>query len=307
MNLTQLPTTPELPSQRYDEIRAELLSSLDRPRRPARRRWPAPAAVGVATAVVIGVVVATGIWSDDPPDRKPVGDGSSLHPPVFDEPDGNRDRFEARCREGIARMRTQPGVLSPPTESDGPEPPGIAPDFPAADRFRIYNYVNHPESGELALLYSDNGYYMPCGALDLSLDAISLNLRTNPTGRWLAGHVTPSGSNPHVGPHHVMLVGRTSAKVTRVTISVGTDTAEAHIANHTFIGVIGHPESVDPDNVVVTIRGYDASGNLITEWQWGGKPTSEECWITPDGTRLSGDDDIPANECRPAPEWPTVE
>lgn len=312
MNPTQLPTPPELSQQRYEEIRAALLRSDDRSHR-ASHRWLVPAAVGLSTLAGIGVVGIAVV--DDQSDRTAPVSRPALRAPVFDEPDENRERFEAQCREDLADQVARSSQTHEPRDRtrgarEPANPPGLEHltddflDHVHPEEFRIFNYLSTPESGEFALLYSDDGDEMDCLRL-AAWDRPLIGPFSRVDDQWLAGHIAGGSTHTDRNSDHTTFAGRVSDKIARVTVSIGSETVQARIANYTYIAVVGNPGSVDLEDLAVTIRGYDAAGNLLHETGRGGKPPIHEtCWVTPDGKHLSGYDDTPDDECRPAPRWP---
>lgn len=304
MNPTQLPTPPELSQQRYEEIRAALLRSDDRSHR-ASHRWLVPVAVGLSAMAGIGVV-GIALVPDDQSDRTSPVSQPKLRAPVFDEPDENRERFEAQCRADLADQVARSSRTTEPRDlPSGFEPhPDKFLDRVHPEDFRIFNYLSTPESGEFALLYSDDGDGMDCGRL-AAWDRPLIGPFSRLDDPWMAGHIAGGSTHTDRNSDHTTFSGKVSDKVARVTVSIGSETVQAHIANYTYIAVVGNPGSADLEDLAVTIRGYDAEGNLVHETGRGGEPPIHEtCWVTPDGKHLSGYDDTPDDECRPAPRWP---
>lgn len=280
---TMLPTPPELSARRQDEIRAELLRSLD-----TDRRWQRPVVIATAAASVLAVGVGVTTW-------QLTGDGPALQrlepagPPIPGLPDEERAEIESRCTQAANRMDIDVDGLNLPPTIDG--------DYVA------YNVAPVGDGGRYALLYDlDRHLEIGCSVdgKEPGLGSFGADMsRPQRDIRWMAGALSEEhylATAKDTGGGHAFSAGRVSEQVERVTLTSGGRTIEASIANGTYIGSIEFPaEPPEP----VTVRAYDAEGNLLAERD----ASRDGCWITPDGEVIQGDSNKP-EECEPAQRWP---
>ncbi|MGH3433482.1 MAG: hypothetical protein ACRDQB_11675 [Thermocrispum sp.] len=290
MNTAMLPTPPELTPQRRDAIRTELLRSMD-----TDRRWQRPAVMATAAASVVAVAgVAAWQVAADGGGSGPERLTAAASPAIPWLSEGERADIERRCNEAADNV----GEF----DVDG------APRVPGPDGdFVLYNVSPQAFLGRYALLY-DLGRNQAIGCSIPGPDAEQLNVSIDYSTPqrdldWMAGELAEEHASSIVrdsGGGQAVSAGRIGAEVSRVTISSGSQTVEATIANGTYIGVLQFPSTVaEPPEDLPTVRGYDADGNLVAEVE----PARDGCWITPDGEVIQGDDDKP-EQCLPAQRWP---
>lgn len=314
MNATMLPTEPELPQHRQDEIRTELLRSLDVDR---RQRRPVLAAA-VASVLAVGVGVGVTSWQ-----LSSGGDSPGLAPASADKPPipglsvEERAEIERGCDAAIDRgnqHRTN--------------------DWPTGD-YTLYNVAMVDDNGQgVGLLFNledsvaelcilrPQGEATTCpgqpdGRWCFAISLLApfnddLELSDDRDLRWLPGRVTADhylsrfsfsmSSNEGVDDAYPALssmrvfAGRVDDGVARVTVSnPDGESVDARVLNNSFV-------AVGPDGSLgdrLTLRGYDADGALVAETQIG----NEGCYVTPDGKVIHGEPQ-PSQECKPAVPWP---
>jgi hypothetical protein len=153
-----------------------------------------------------------------------------------------------------------------------PPTPGVT---DTRDTVRLYNLLQD-QAGRFALLYGEHA------VLDCHLDGpvmpYNAGLSNSPhlppptpvtvdvSGFDSGGDVPGGKAIYHGRPGSVFAAGRISAQVAKVTLTHGTDTVTASVANGTFLARIlypstwGAPADYLPRNV---IRAYDANGTLL--------------------------------------------
>lgn len=281
---TMPPTPPELSAWRQDQIRSELLRSLD-----TDRPWQRPVVIATAAASVLAVGAGLTVWQlgDDPaPGLQRL---APAKPPIPGLSDEERAVIESRCTQAANRMDIDVDGLNLPPAMDG--------DYVA------YNVAPVGDGGRYALLYDvDRHLEIGCsiGGKEPGLQSIGPDMsRPQRDIRWMAGALAEEhylATAKDTGGGHAFSAGRVNDQVARVTITSGGRTVEASIANGTYIGRIDFPgEPPEP----VTVRAYDAAGNLLAERD----ASRDGCWITPDGEVIQGDGNKP-EECEPAQRWP---
>ena len=99
-----------------------------------------------------------------------------------------------------------------------------------------------------------------------------------------------------------MVAGRVISSIAKVTVTFGSDTATVPVVNGTYLVrfVRGFGAPLPDGNRGLTVRAYDARGELVGET---GGTSLADCYVTPDGTKISGDRTDPDQQCKPAERW----
>lgn len=286
MNLTALPTPPELPTHRQDQIRAELLRNLDADQH--RRHRPLVMATAAASVLAVGVGVTTWQLSGDgasaPPDRL-----EAAGPPVPGVPDEERGAIERGCtraaNQAAERLNEDPPVPGEAVED--------------AD-YKLFNLARRADGDRYALLYDVDKHVGSACTLprDGGYFGGSSNFPSKDI-RWLAGPVQEDGVLSEYGRDRsgwAHSLGRVADEVARVTVTAGGRTVEPDIVNGTYIAFVPLADAAETPAIV---RAYDADGTLLAELD----QSRDGCWITPDGDVIQGDKNDP-DACEQAIRWP---
>lgn len=270
MNL-QLPPERDLPAHVLREIEAELTTVVTERRRP---RWLVPVAAAAAVVVLFGVVVGVLRGADE--DRVRPSTPTSSAPSL---PLGDPDRIVRECAKAYGD-----GLPGPVDPADA----------------KVYNSVGTLTDG-VALIYSDEA------VLVCRLGDGRGGTRYNPGGGGiLAPHLVTApyqldyqsaaglGSDDGTRRSEVLLGGRTTPDVARLTATVGGRTAVIAVRDQTFVAALTFDADLTADLV---LRAYDANGNALSE------PPAPYCLTTPDGKRL-GAAPPSGEQCAPTVAWP---
>ncbi|GLZ30061.1 hypothetical protein Lesp02_22510 [Lentzea sp. NBRC 105346] len=276
---SMIPAPRELPPGRHAEIRAALRRDMNR-----RRLRFAPIITAVAALSVIGLVAFFVPW-------RPEAAPAVLPPP--------------------APIPATPVIpeLSPAEQAAIAE--GCRESAGAVGKPVLYNYVS-TEDTKHALVYTEDT------ALPCEIDGPNIKYNSGLHGRlplsWLPGafaidHLGASAGGDASYRHPVyrgklgseLAMGRITPDVARLTLTSGSTTVEAVLANGTFVARILHPTDWSPTGVPSTvIRAYDHDGRLL-------KTTERSdiyCYATPDGTIITEvREKVDPKTCEPATRW----
>jgi hypothetical protein len=222
---------------------------------------------------------------------------------------------------GMTPGLTPPG---PGTPSVGVSPPAVTPvptatgpaatprgwdGAPGTAAVHVYNRVVDA-AGEHVLVYGPQDY-LSCDR-EGSRWTVGQAASQLPT-RWLPGPVAldamsaapggvrHSGAGAPSGPGYVLVEGRVSRAVARLTVTVGADTAEVAAVNGTFVVRFVKSATWPATDVgPLTIVPRDRAGRALP----GVTPsTKRTCWTDPAGKVVIGDRAYSAGPCRPATPW----
>ena len=295
MNPT-LPTSRDLPPLARTRIRAELERVVTR--RP-RRVWLVPTLSAAAAAGFLLVALLA------LPSKPHDGDGPPAVPMSEAPP--------ATAGAGSPPISTAP---MPPGERPSSAIPGVSADrrdeiqrnCAAADgkpRAVLYRLIED-EAGRTALLYTPDGYAIEC-RMGVPASPYGVTGSTSMPLDWLPGPVSLDVHSAYPGDGIAAglqtAAGRITSDVARVTYTIGGRTADAVIANGTYVARILHPrdwQSPDsPEDGVV--RAYDAHGELLaTVYE---RDYYRTCYRAPGGALLPYGTGADPNTCREAVPW----
>jgi len=252
------------------------LLSAGRRRRRIRIRI-GTAAVAAAAGVAVAVAVPSVVF-DAHPASTPTGSPGTLRTVAYDW-----DEVARRC-----------------ARSNGP----------GSGSLRVYN-IYRDAGGVLAMLYGRN-IVMGCDLTHWPTAVVAGSASGDLGFEWLPGPVSvdyragssgyPGGRGRDPMPGYDVVGGRVASKVTRVAVSLGADTLTVRSVNKTYLVRFLHPagQALRPDLRSVRIKGYDAEGRLLADFDTDPDPPG--CYRRPDGTiafRIG-----PNERCEPALRWP---
>ncbi|ONI83551.1 hypothetical protein ALI22I_34260 [Saccharothrix sp. ALI-22-I] len=291
---TTLPPARDLPPHRHHEIRARLEREVAGGRRSIRFAPLITAGVAVAAAIAL-VTVVVAPWQQ-PGGVGPAASGSAVHPTTV--------------------------RLPPPSPAEKPVIPNLSPERIAQieegcpksagvpGKAVLHQYLTDA-AGTFGLLYTGDTA-LGC-TIDIPTMPYNAGFSSGFDVEWLPGEA----SVDHVGAKpggdvdkaeyaglagYDMAYGRVSAKVAKVTYTLHGQTAEATVANGTFVARIIHPSNWEiPDNFEAgEIQAYDAQGNLISSAADRYGP----CYVRPGDYKIVvGDKTSDPKTCWPAVSW----
>ncbi|WP_199441353.1 hypothetical protein [Umezawaea beigongshangensis] len=309
------PPARDLPPHRRAEIRAEIERAAGSSR---SFRYAPLLTAGVATASVVAVVAVLQPWSGPRPDTAAPPSPTSAPVVTTGAPPTSTDAQQS------VPGRPSTHVPAPWPVSGDPLPAGPA-ELPGLDAARITEIENgclrsaglsgtpvlhqylEDAHGHFALVYTENA------ALSCTVDGepampYNAGFSAGFAVPWLPGPFSIDASPGRIldplGPapvHTTGAAGRVEPNVARVTYDVDGMTAEATVANGTYVVRVTYPPGVVPDDFTTgEVRAYDEDGTLLG--------TSEDmgahCWVDPEGKIVRGrtDGGEPGN-CLPARRW----
>lgn len=237
MTTPTLPAVPELPEHRQEQIRADLLRSLD----TNRRRPAAIAATATAAAGVLAVGVGVTSWQFA----------------------GGSAPGEGQLEVGVGDDEREAIVQGCIRNVDGPGANNIDLDEPGD--YEIRNLISD-QRGKLGLLYSDDNSLLPCsidepGYPRYNSGSTRVAPATGPLTVDVRSAVDGFGDD---GTGTEFVGGRIGGDVVRVTVTSDGETAQATLANGTFLVRMVHAGCWEaPDRDAVQVRAYDKLGNLL--------------------------------------------
>jgi hypothetical protein len=269
----QLPSERDLPEQVLRQIEAELVATVEDGNDTAGWRWPAPVAAAATVLVTLGVVV--GVVHGSGPDRAKPAASASSRSAQQGLPAGVADRIVSGCAKAYGN-----GIPGPVALADA----------------KLYNLNGTPSKG-VALIYSDKAVLVCLiggGAMPYNPGGGGILARNLVTPPYQVDYQSESGSG-RVGQltTHLLIGGRVTPEVTRMTLTVAGKTTEIPVRDHTFVADIKYSGS----GAKTILRAYDAHGKLLAE------PAPQICLTTPDGRRL-GDAPPAGKTCAPTVAWP---
>ncbi|SHM87928.1 hypothetical protein [Cryptosporangium aurantiacum] len=300
----QLPPERDLPPHRARDIEAALVDQIVNGPRTARRRWLVPAAAAAAVVVTLGTVVGVLRSTDrdevtpvasDPPSASVTPSAQASPTPSVEQPTGQMESIVPGCVDSYA-------YGGPPE------------DRARTKGARLYNLLGTPSDG-VALIYADSMYiYCRIGG-----DVMAYNAGGGGVGslHWLPGayrvdyHEQSTMIADGIATTTVLVGGRATDEVARVTVQVADDVSEAQLQNGTFLATAETSAAAEETSAPgeeagvprtkptkVTVRAYDADGRQLTT-------SSAKCMKTPDGELIDNDDFKGGlTDCIPAVAWP---
>lgn len=277
---SMLPPTRDLPPGRQSQIRGELERAVTG-RRTMRLVVPILAGVTAMAAVAVSVVL---LQPTPTPPPEPAVQITSSPPPTTPSPrlDVPPEQVAA-IEEGCAKSA------------------GVG-------KAKLYQLLT--EQTRWALLYTDRE------ELTCTIGVGGMEYNSGFGGiavKWLPGHFSFDSSSARSGgdggkaayrdvPGFRTAVGRISADVARVTVTVDGRTVDAKIANGTFAARIYYPPTwtIPRENTDVVVQAYDGAGNLLGT----GADLRKTCFYDPESlTVIYGALSKPYTECQPAKPW----
>ena len=203
---------------------------------------------------------------------------------------------------------SEPEPTPSPTGAVDPQPSATPRGWAGAPRVQIYNRVVDA-AGEHVLAYGPStqigcdreGTRWNAGGMS-GLDTAWLPGPVAVDGMSAApGGVRHSGANAPSGPGYILVEGRVSRQVARLTVAVGVDRAVVRPLNGTFL--VRFVKST-------TWRGDDAGELRITATDGDGRAlpgvsinSKRSCWVDPAGRVVVGNRDNSPAPCLPATRW----
>ncbi|MFC7613078.1 hypothetical protein ACFQV2_05015 [Actinokineospora soli] len=249
--MTSVPPPRDLPPLRRARMRAEVLRAVEAPA-PRRRLVPVAAAAGVA-ALVIG-----GAWAlipDQPtlapPAAPPVAATSTTGPTPPASP------FPGLAPAEVAEIERKCATVAF-GDGSAPPTPGIT-DTPGTLKLRN---VLTDDVGTVYLVVGEH-MMIPCvigstvnGAIggfdDVPIGTVTLDLAT-----------ASAGAAPDV-PGVRVVAGRVSPEVARVSVTSDGRTADAAVANGTYVVRFAFPPSAEIPRIAdVRVTAYNAAGDQV--------------------------------------------
>ncbi|PSL58499.1 hypothetical protein B0I31_101718 [Saccharothrix carnea] len=290
MNHT-LPPTRDVPPRRQAQIRARLEQEVGRGRRATR--FAPLIAAGVAAAAVIALVAVAAPWQRGGADTAASRSGYPTTAPPRTYSTAERPVIANLSPERVAEVER--GCV----ESAGIDGKAV-----------LHQYVTDT-IGTFALLYTEDAM------LSCTVDGPTMPYNSGFTAmleiEWLPGEFAADeigsasggdGGKPEYAgkPGYDMVAGRVSSKVARVTFTQGGQTAEATIANGTFVARIPRPSDweVPADRGAGDVRAYDAQGGLLGTLEAFSR---ERCYMNPEYVIVVGNKEADPTTCLPAVSW----
>jgi hypothetical protein len=309
-----LPPDRNLPPARHDEIRKELIRTVNgRAARPMAR-WLVPAAAAVAVIAVTGGAVA--LSAPDGGKTAPPAASPTASEPVVNRPapiiPGISARRAVEITRGCASSYGLRGDQLPPLSGAVPTKGPADPKSPTPDPYetqlgygvdlRLYNLVNDANGSQALILGTEmvlschvDGSTMPYNAGGGSLQGIL---------EWLPGPVgvdDEGAEAPTQGQFGSEVVGgRVAPQVRKVTVTFRDTTVTVTPLNGTYLVRKLRPKNwvIPEDRVFPVVRGYDADGKLV-----GSSPDLlKSCYVTPSG-EIIGMETRDKTKCLPAVRW----
>lgn len=293
---TTLPPDRDVPPHRRAQIRSTLEHEVARRRSV---RFAPLIAAGFATAAVIALVAVVAPWQ------------------AQDGVDTAAATTSPSSEATTAAPASTPSATAPVIPGLSPEriaeiEKGCADSTLLQGKATLYQHFTD-EVGTLALLYTDSqqlscvvdGPAMPYNASSgMVWDAAWLPgaLALDELGSGSGG---ADGKAEYAGQAgYDVASGRVTGQVAKVVLRVDGQSAEARIANGTFVARIAHPADwVAPEGRerAAEVMAYDAAGGLLGTWRNDWDPG--KCWVRPDGVIVAGARDLDPATCLPAVPW----
>jgi hypothetical protein len=221
-------------------------------------------------------------------------------------------RIAVGCARSFAGDRDElpttptPGGASTASGSKPAQPSSSA---PLSATVRVYNVVRDA-AGTFALIYGpsvtlgcDVGGALPYNAGGAAGDPGMPD--------WLAGPVVVDYSAARSGGHggkyptergYDVVGGRVRSNVTRLTVTVGSDTRTVRPVNGTFLVRFVHSVNWAIPGTLIQprVRGFDAAGRPVGPEVPNDATT---CYQLPDGSLIGGGWPTAGNRCKPALPW----
>lgn len=243
---TSLPAPGELPMHRHQQIRAELVRTVERDSRRGRSRWLLAAVLATAATAAVALVVSVITWPVGGHDRTAGGPaGTAL------------DALSAEEREEIER-----GCAADARKRADDTHPGLLVTDP-----KLVNLVDDELGTYALLLQKDPDVFVGCTVHEPGSPAYE-GLGKYSTSYWRLG--SPDGPmtldfttiSPAQGKDkvEVSIDGRVSDAIADVTYTTAGGTWRASVDNHTFVLRAQHDR--EPGGRAI-LRAYDADGNLL--------------------------------------------
>ncbi|MFD0199905.1 MULTISPECIES: hypothetical protein [Saccharothrix] len=293
MNHT-LPPTRDVPPRRQAQIRARLEQEVGRGRRAVR--FAPLIAAGVATAAVIALVAVAAPW-------RPGGADTAAGP-------SSRSGYPTTAPPRTYSTAERPVIPNLSPERIAEIEQGCVDSTGIGGRAVLHQYLTD-SIGTFALLYTENAM------LSCTVDSPTMPYNAGFTAglrvEWLPGEFAADGISAASGGNggkpgyegrlgYEMVAGRVSSKVARVTYAQGGQTAEATIANGTFVARIPRPADwgVPEGHGTGDVRAYDAQGRLLGTLD---SMSRERCYMNPEYVIVFGNKEADPTTCLPAVSW----
>ncbi|MFT7841454.1 hypothetical protein Q5530_35415 [Saccharothrix sp. BKS2] len=311
---TTLPPERDVPPHRHAEIRA----GLERAVAHRRARYAPLLTAGIAAAAVAVLVVVLA------PGQRPTDDAGAATSPVTINPATTNPVTTNPVTTNPAT--TAPATTTGPTTKPPSASPGLTPArvdeieqgcaaaAPHREPAVLHQYHVDPVGGDLAVLYTEHG------VVECTVDGPTAAYHPSSTAvrdrEWLPGPfaadavVVSSGGDLGKARHggtrgRIVAVGRVSAPVARVVHERLGRSAEASIANRTFVARLDHPSDLPApgDGEPGTLTAYDAGGGVLARITGADLTDPTRCWVRPDGLVVAGRSDADPAGCLPATPW----